>query len=136
MQDVMPSDHPASLAGNMFVPVELLAPIFKEMLTTGMGPNSRRPWLGINAVERQGRIQIVRVSPESPAQLAGIKPGQWLLGLNGQPVESLAAFYKKLWALPIQTGNLSITIFDGRDINQIPVSVIDRSATIKKPAGV
>jgi S1-C subfamily serine protease len=136
MQDVMPPDHPASLAGNMFVPVELLAPIFKEMLTTGMGPNSRRPWLGINAVERQGRIQIVRVSPESPAQLAGIKPGQWLLGLNGQPVESLAAFYKKLWALPIQTGNLSITIFDGRDINQIPVSVIDRSTTIKKPAGV
>jgi hypothetical protein len=51
-------------------------------------------------------------------------------------VESLAAFYKKLWALPIQTGNLSITIFDGRDINQIPVSVIDRSTTIKKPAGV
>ena len=136
MQDVMPPDHPASLAGNMFVPVELLTPIFKEMLTTGMGPNSRRPWLGINAVERQGRIQIVRVSPESPAQLAGIKPGQWLLGLNGQPVESLAAFYKKLWALPIQTGNLSITIFDGRDINQIPVSVIDRSTTIKKPAGV
>jgi S1-C subfamily serine protease len=136
MQDVMPPDHPASLAGNMFVPVELLAPIFKEMLTTGMGPNSRRPWLGINAVERQGRIQIVRVSPESPAQLAGIKPGQWLLGLNGQPVESLAAFYKKLWALPIQTGNLSITIFDGRDINQIPVSVIDRSTTIKKPTGV
>jgi S1-C subfamily serine protease len=101
-----------------------------------MGPNSRRPWLGINAVERQGRIQIVRVTPESPAQLAGIKPGQWLLGLNGQPVESLAAFYKKLWALPIQTGNLSITIFDGRDINQVPVTVIDRSTTIKKPAGV
>ena len=136
MQDVMPADHPASLAGNMFVPVELLEPIFKEMLQNGVGPNSRRPWLGINAVERQGRIQIVRVTPESPAQLAGIRPGQWLLGLNEKPVESLSAFYKQLWALPINSGSVKITVFDGRDINQIPVSIVDRSKTIKKPAGV
>ena len=136
MQDVMPADNPISLAGNMFVPVELLDPIFKDMLKNGMGPNSRRPWLGINAVERQGRIQIVRVTPESPAQSAGIRPGQWLLGINGQPVESLAAFYKKLWALPMNGGKLSITIFDGRDINQIPIPITDRSTTIKKPAGV
>ena len=136
MQDVMPADNPISLAGNMFVPVELLDPIFKDMLKNGMGPNSRRPWLGINAVERQGRIQIVRVTPESPAQSAGIRPGQWLLGINGQPVESLATFYKKLWALPMNGGKLSITIFDGRDINQIPIPITDRSTTIKKPAGV
>jgi S1-C subfamily serine protease len=59
-----------------------------------------------------------------------------LLGINGQPVESLAAFYKKLWALPMNGGKLSITIFDGRDINQIPIPITDRSTTIKKPAGV
>lgn len=136
MQDIMPADNPNSLAGNMFVPVELLEPIFKDMLRHGMGPNSRRPWLGINAVERQGRIQITRVTPESPAQFAGIRPGQWLLGINGEPVENLSAFYKKLWAQPISAGSMMITIFDGRDIHQIPVKIVDRSATIKKPAGI
>ena len=65
MQDVMPADNPSSLAGNMFVPAELSEPIFKNMLQNGTGPNSQKAWLGINAVERQGRIHIVRVTPES-----------------------------------------------------------------------
>jgi S1-C subfamily serine protease len=120
----------------MFVPVELLEPIFKNMLQNGTGQNSQRAWLGINAVERQGRIQIVRVTPESPAQLAGIVPGLWLLGLNGKPVESLSAFYKQLWAIPINSESAQLTIFDGRTIYQIPVPIVDRSTNIKKPAGV
>jgi S1-C subfamily serine protease len=136
LQDVMPADHSLSLAGNMFVPVELLEPIFKNMLQKGTGQNSQRAWLGINAVERQGRIQIVRVTPESPAQSAGIAPGQWLLGLNGKPVESLSAFYKQLWAIPINSESAQLTIFDGTAIFQIPVPVVDRSANIKKPVGI
>jgi S1-C subfamily serine protease len=132
----MPADHSLSLAGNMFVPVELLEPIFKNMLQKGTGQNSQRAWLGINAVERQGRIQIVRVTPESPAQSAGIAPGQWLLGLNGKPVESLSAFYKQLWAIPINSESAQLTIFDGTAIFQIPVPVVDRSANIKKPVGI
>ena len=136
VQDVMPPDNPYSLAGNMFVPVELLEPIFKTMLQNGTGPDSQRAWLGINAVERQGRIQIVRVTPESPAQSAGIAPGQWLLGLNGKPVESLSAFYKQLWAIPINSKSAQLTIFDGKAIYQIPVPIVDRSTNIKKPAGI
>jgi len=101
------------------------------MLQNGMGPNSQRAWLGINAVERQGRIQIVRVTPESPAQLAGVVPGLWLLGLNGKPVESLSAFYKQLWAIPINSESAQLTIFDGRTIYQIPVPIVDRSTNIK-----
>lgn len=136
VQDVMPADNPYSLAGNMFVPVELLEPIFKNMLQNGTGPNSQRAWLGINAVERQGRIQIVRVTPESPAQSAGISPGQWLLGLNGKPVESLSAFYKQLWAIPINSGSAQLTIFDGKAIYQTTIPIKDRSTNIKKPVGI
>jgi len=136
VQDVMPADHPSSLAGNMFVPVDLLEPILKSLLQNGVGPNSQRAWLGINAVERQGRIQIVRVTPESPAQSAGIVPGQWLLGLNGKRVDSLANFYKQLWEIPVNSGSAQITIFDGKTIYQIPIPIVDRSTTIKKPVGI
>jgi S1-C subfamily serine protease len=120
----------------MFVPVELLEPIFKNMLQNGTGPNSQRAWLGINAVERQGRIQIVRVTPESPAQSVGISPGQWLLGLNGKPLNSLSTFYKQLWEIPINSGSAQLTIFDGKDIYQITIPLVDRSTNIKKPVGI
>lgn len=136
MQDIMPEHNPESLAGNMYVPTDLLAPILKEMLQNGMGPQSRRPWLGINAVERQGRIQIVRVTPESPAQKAGLRAGQWVLALEGRPIENLATFYKQVWALPLNSSIFRVTIFDGREIRQIPLPVVDRSATIKKPTGI
>jgi S1-C subfamily serine protease len=136
MQDIMPTDHPHSLMGNMFVPTEILEPIFTDLLKNGVGPNSQRAWLGINAVERQGRIQIIRVTPDSPAQLAGMRPGQWLLGLNGETIESLEAFYKKIWGLPLQTGNLRITVFDGLEIRHLPIPLVDRSTSIKKPAGI
>ena len=136
MQDIMPPDHPYSLIGNMFVPTEILEPIFTEMLQNGVGPNSIRPWLGINAVERQGRIQIIRVTPDSPAELAGLRPGHWLLGLNGQTIENLATFYKKIWALSMSAGNLKITVFDGLQIKPISVPLVDRSSSIKKPPGI
>jgi S1-C subfamily serine protease len=56
--------------------------------------------------------------------------------LNGKPVESLSAFYKQLWAIPISSKSAQLTIFDGRSIYQIPVPIVDRSTNIKKPAGV
>jgi S1-C subfamily serine protease len=68
--------------------------------------------------------------------LAGVVPGLWLLGLNGKPVESLSAFYKLLWEIPISSKSAQLTIFDGRTIYQIPVPIVDRSTNIKKPAGV
>jgi len=48
----------------------------------------------------------------------------------------LSAFYKQLWAIPINSESAQLTIFDGRSIYQIPVSILDRSTNIKKPAGV
>ena len=136
MRDIMSEQNPESLAGNMYVPTDLLAPILKEMLQNGVGPQSRRPWLGINSVERQGRIQIVRVTPDSPAQQAGLRAGQWVLALEGRPIENLAAFYKQVWALPLNSSTFRLTIFDGREIRQIPLPVVDRSTIIKKPTGI
>ena len=136
MNDVMPPQHPESLPGNMFVPAELLGPILNELLTTGTSLNSQRPWLGLNAQERNGRIVVTRVSPNGPAFQAGLKPGHWLIALNGQAIESLAGFYKQVWALPLSSKQLQLTVLENSNAKVLNIAVQDRNASIAKPAGI
>src|SRR5205814_8875088 len=59
---VMDAETPGErLPGNMFVPIDLLKPILSEMVETGRQKASRRPWLGINSMEEDGRIKVLRV---------------------------------------------------------------------------
>jgi S1-C subfamily serine protease len=82
----------------MFVPVDLLKPILAEMQQTGSTRVSRRPWLGLSSTEQGGRIQIVRVNKDSPAQQAGLAPGDFVLADRRGKVSTLESFYKRLWA--------------------------------------
>ncbi len=58
---------------NMVVPVELLTPIFDELLT-GRARNGR-PWLGVYAQEIQKSVVVVGVAGRGPAERAGLRPG-------------------------------------------------------------
>ena len=64
------------LPGNMFVPIDLLKPILSEMVRTGHRSGPARPWLGVVADEVQGRLIVTRVSPDSPAEQAGLQVGR------------------------------------------------------------
>lgn len=136
MNDVMPPQHPESLSGNMFVPAELLTPILNELLTTGTSQTSRRPWLGLNAQDRNGRIVVTRVSPNSPAFHGGLRPGHLLMALNGQAIESLSGFYKQVWALPLSAKQLQLTVLENSNPKVLNIAVQDRNASIAKPAGI
>src|SRR5678816_4884647 len=46
------------MPGNMFVPVDLLKPILDEMVKTGGQRAARRPWLGVNSLEEDGRCLL------------------------------------------------------------------------------
>jgi serine protease Do len=122
--------------GNMFVPVDLLKPILAEMQQTGSTRNSRRPWLGINSSEQGGRVQIVRVSQDSPAFAAGLLPGDIVLAIDGEKVNTLEGFYKKLWSRPEAEGEVTLTVLQGTQIRQVPVKTIDRMKTMRRPSGI
>src|SRR6185295_6566702 len=49
--------------GNMFVPIDLLAPILDEMLTLGRAARAPRAWLGIYAAEMDGHLVIGGLAP-------------------------------------------------------------------------
>ncbi len=86
------------IAGNMFVPIDGLRPILGDLLATGRISSSAKPWLGITADEMHGRLFVRRVTPGGPADKAGIKARDQVVGVNGEPIATLAAFYRKVWA--------------------------------------
>jgi serine protease Do len=124
------------LPGNMFVPVDLLKPILAEMRQTGSTRASRRAWLGLSSTEQGGRVQIVRVSPDSPAQAAGLGPGDVVLAIDGERVSTLEGFYKKLWRHPDPETDVLLTVLQGADVRQVTVKPADRMKTMRKPAGI
>ena len=123
------------LPGNMFVPVDLLKPILAEMQRTGGTQLSHRPWIGLSSTEQGGRVQIVRVNRDSPAQAAGLEPGDFVLAVDGDKVATLEAFYKKLWSRP-PLSEIKLTVLQGADVKTIVLKAVDRMTTMRKPAGI
>lgn len=124
------------LPGNMFVPVDLLRPILTELQQSGTSAKSRRPWLGVNSIDQGGRIQIVRVSKDSPAELAGLEAGDVVLAVDGAKVATLESFYKKLWDRAAPDSEISLTVLQGADVRNIVLKAQDRLLTLKKPSGI
>ena len=122
--------------GNMFVPVDLLKPILAEMQKTGTSSASRRPWLGLTSAEQAGRIQVVRVAADSPAQAGGIEAGDVVLAIDGTRVATLEEFYKRLWAHPNPDDEIVLTVLQGADIRTLKIKAVDRMSTMARPAGI
>jgi serine protease Do len=122
--------------GNMFVPVDLLKPILGEMQQTGTTRAGHRPWLGLTSTEQEGRVRIVRVNEDSPADEAGLVPGDIVLAVDGEKVSTLESFYKKLWARPQPESEVQLTVLHGAQIMELTVHAVDRLKTMRKPAGI
>lgn len=128
--------EPPRMPGNMFVPVDLLKPILAEMQKTGSSAQSRRPWLGLTSTEQEGRVQVVRVAKDSPAQAGGVRPGDVIVAIDGQPVVTLEEFYKRLWSHSQPDDEIRLTVLQGADTRELTVKGVDRMSTMVKPAGI
>jgi S1-C subfamily serine protease len=120
------------LPGNMFVPIDLLKPILAEMISTGRQKGGRRPWLGINSLEEDGRIKVLRVSEDGPAELAGIEPGDLILSLSGEKVEKLPDFYRRLWSTGAPGVEVTLKVLHGTEVRDVKVRSIDRLEFLRK----
>ena len=122
--------------GNMFVPVDLLEPIFDELRARGMSRHSRRAWLGLNCVEVDGQVRVVRVASDSPAEAAGTLPGDHILRIDGTPVADLERFYKTLWRGSEPERVITLQVSRGGIEKTLKVRATDRMKTLRQPKGI
>ncbi len=115
-----------SISCNMFVPIDLLKPILYDLKTFGRTTASSKPWLGLQAEEVRGRVIVIRATPDGPAEKAGIKSGDVVLTVKGKPVEGLADFYRKVWALGNAGIEVPLNILQGIQIREIIIHSDDR----------
>ena len=112
--------------GNLFVPVSTLKPALEGLIANGKRNGAARPWLGVNADEVRGRLFVGRVSPGSPADRAGLKPGDIVLAVGEDEVTSLEQFYRKLWSRGAAGVEVPLKVLQGARVRDVPVRSIDR----------
>jgi S1-C subfamily serine protease len=86
------------IAGNVFLPIDVLKPVLGDLVANGHPTTKPRPWLGVNTQDVEGHLIVTRVSPQSPAEAAGLARGDLIVGIDGKPIAGQADFYEKVWA--------------------------------------
>ena len=118
---------------NMIVPIDLLPPIFEDLLTMGRPNKPSRPWLGLYATAIENRIVVVGLAKDGPAQKADLRTGDVLLSVAGGDVHDLAAFYRRVWSLGPAGIDIPISVYrDGKTI-ETRLKSGDRARFLKAP---
>ena len=118
----------------MFVPVDLLKPIFETLIEKGQTAHPPRPWLGIYTVETMGHLLITSVSDRGPAVDAGVEPGDVLLAVNGQEVKSLAGLYREIWGSGEAGVPVDLALLRDQKMIEISVITVDRAKIMRRTA--
>jgi S1-C subfamily serine protease len=93
------NNQPKNSPGNMFVPIDLLKPIYEDLVSIGIASGEQRPWLGIYTAEAMSTLFISGVIPDAPADLATVEPGDLIVGINDNDIGNLPDMYRLLWSL-------------------------------------
>ena len=126
-------DGDAQADQNMFVPIDLLKPILDELTAQGEASRPSRPWLGMFTMEAEQRLAIAGMVNDGPAHKAGIKVGDFIVGVGGSPIGDLGEMYRRVWAMGTAGAEVPLAISrDGRTIDVV-VNSGDRSDRLKSP---
>ena len=116
----------AAFPGNMFVPTDLIKPLLDDLVTSGRRRGPLRPWLGLYSEQHEGHLFVSRTLPGSPADRAGLKRGDVILGISGQSIGGQSDFYRKLWSSGEAGCDVTLHVLHDKAVRQVVVRTGDR----------
>jgi len=130
LQDPAISDQDSTV--NLFVPVDLLAPVIDELCQNGRRSTPARPWLGTLIEEVDEQLVVTGVYRDCPADLAGLLPGDVIVRVCGRPPFSLADFLRRVRDQGPAGVVVPLTVLRGGELEQLAVKTTDRMALMRK----
>ena len=117
---------------NMFVPIELLMPIVDDLCEQGRRKSPARPWLGLLIDDSQDRLMVVGVYRNCPGDKAGLRPGDLIVGIDGTPVDDLAALLRRVWRLGSAGTDVPLSVVRNGEEFETVVRSADRALFQRK----
>ena len=134
--DALGTPQGPRVPGNMFVPVDLLKPVLDELRRDGRSRASHRAWMGINAIEQGGQVSVLRVSDDSPADAAGVQPGDRIIAIDGIAVAALDGLWQSLWSGGAAEREVTLQIRRGAETKTLRLHTVDRTDTLRRAIGL
>jgi S1-C subfamily serine protease len=122
-----------TLQGNMLVPIDLLEPIFDDMLKLGRAGREPQPWLGMYTTEAGAKLVVAGVAPGGPAARAGVKVGDIVVDVAGNKPKSLADLWRRVWRLGPCGTEVPFKLLRKSALMDVRVHSADRNDFLKKP---
>jgi S1-C subfamily serine protease len=122
-----------TLQGNMIVPIDLLEPIYEDMLVMGRPNRPARPWLGMYTTELSGHLVVAGLAENGPAARAGVEVGDQVLEVAGEHPASLADLFRKIWALGPAGTQIPLAVSRDGAGKRFTLLSADRNDFLKKP---
>ena len=122
-----------AVPGNLFVPIDLLAPIRDDMVRTGRARRAPRPWLGVYVNETDDRLVVTGVASNGPGDQCGMQPGDVILSAEGVAVSGLSEYYRTIWAAGEPGAEIRLTVLRDDDVISVRVRSGDRYGYLKLP---
>ncbi len=117
--------------GNMFVPIDQLAPILGDLIADGHAAGPGRPWIGLTAARTHGRLFVGRVTPDGPAEKAGLRRGDVITGVGGEAPKNMADFYRKIWAQGSAGATVPLDVLQNSETRRVAVQSMNRRDHLK-----
>jgi S1-C subfamily serine protease len=119
---------------NMHVPIDLLKPIYEDLLTLGRPNHPPRPWLGLYATEIDNKVVVAGLANTGPARRANLKTGDIILAVAGQEIGDLAGLYRGIWKQGKAGVEVPLLVYrDGKTLD-FNVRSADRARYLKSPS--
>ena len=127
------SSEDDAIDGNMIVPIDLLKPIYDEMLTLGKPNREDRPWMGLFCTEMKGRVVVAALARNGPAEQADVQIGDIILAVSGRRVRTLTELFRAAWALGAAGVAIPLALGREGEVVQTTIESIARYSLLKGP---